>query len=140
MAVIGRCESGFLVDHKKSITESVSPLSLSCKETLFALYEPYFRSSTENSCEPNRTRKRKVIDFKINTTSVIKLWSIPWKLTFVFLRSERNLLKFLVLRRNQRLFFTITRYTSFQQQSRLSSSLFSFTLSSTSCNLELTIW
>lgn len=62
MAVIGRCESGFLVDHKKSITESVSPLLLTCKETLFALYEPYFRSSTENSCEPNSTRKRKVTD------------------------------------------------------------------------------
>jgi len=59
MAVIGRCESGFLIDHKKSITESVSPLLLSCKETLFALYEPYFRSSTENSCEQNGTRKRK---------------------------------------------------------------------------------
>lgn len=60
MAVIGRCESGFLVDHKRSITGSVSPSLLTCKDTLFAVYEPYFRSSAEKSCEPNGTRKRKV--------------------------------------------------------------------------------
>ena len=57
MAVIGRCESGFLVDHKRSITGSVSPSLLTCKDTLFAVYEPYFRSSTEKNCEPNGKRK-----------------------------------------------------------------------------------
>ncbi|XP_078353305.1 N(6)-adenine-specific methyltransferase METTL4-like isoform X2 [Oculina patagonica] len=59
MAVIGRCENGFLVDHKKSISETVSSLSLSCKESFFALYEPYFRSSTENSSDTKGSRKRK---------------------------------------------------------------------------------
>lgn len=57
MAIIGRSESGFLVDHMRSISEPVSPLSFSCKDVFFALFEPYFRSSRDNS---SGTRKRKV--------------------------------------------------------------------------------
>ena len=57
MAVVGHYECGFLVDHKESISESVSPLSLSCKEALFALYEPYFRSSADSS---SGSKRRKV--------------------------------------------------------------------------------
>ena len=60
MAIIGRSESGFLVDHEKSISETVSALSMVCKEGLFALFEPYFRSSTENT---DGKRKRKVSYF-----------------------------------------------------------------------------
>ena len=57
MAVIGRCQNGYLVDHKRSISESVSALSLSCKDSLFDLLEPYFRSSVANN---SGARKRKV--------------------------------------------------------------------------------
>ena len=57
MAIIGRSESGFLVDHMRSISEPVSPLFLSCKDVFFALFEPYFRPSSDNS---SGTRKRKV--------------------------------------------------------------------------------
>lgn len=57
MAIVGLSNDGFLVDHKKSISDSVSELSLSCKDCLFALFEPYFRSSVETG---RGTRKRKV--------------------------------------------------------------------------------
>ena len=57
MAIIGHSESGFLVDHEKSISEAVSALSVVCKEGLFALFEPYFRSAAENT---DGARKRKV--------------------------------------------------------------------------------
>ena len=56
MPVIGCCENRLLADHQRSIFESVSGLSLSCKDSLFALFEPYFRSSVTNS----GTHKRKV--------------------------------------------------------------------------------
>ena len=56
MAVIGCCENRLLADHQRSISESVSELSLCCKDSLFALFEPYFRSSVTNS----GTHKRKV--------------------------------------------------------------------------------
>ena len=65
MAIIGRTVSGFLVDHEKSISEAVSALLLSCKEGLFALFEPYFRSAAENT---DGKRKRKVS--KIDITSI----------------------------------------------------------------------
>ena len=57
MAIIGSSDDGFLVDHKKSISDSVSEQSLACKDYLFALFEPYFRSSDETG---RGTRKRKV--------------------------------------------------------------------------------
>lgn len=78
MAVIDRCESGFLVDHKKSISETVSSLSLSCKETLFGLYEPYFRSSSENSSDTKGTRKRKVRLWKRNKFIPLMKISNTW--------------------------------------------------------------
>ena len=56
MAVFGCCENRLLADHQRSISESVSELSLCCKDSLFALFEPYFRSSVTNS----GTHKRKV--------------------------------------------------------------------------------
>ena len=74
MAVFGRCENGFLVDHKKSISDTVSSLSLSCKETFFALYEPYFRSSTENSCDKIKGKaKRKVTTVQNKFISLMKI-------------------------------------------------------------------
>ena len=51
--MIFRSESGFLVDHEIAISQSVSLLSLSCKDGLFALFEPYFRIACDN-------RRRKV--------------------------------------------------------------------------------
>ena len=57
MAIIGSSDNGFLVDHKKSISDSVSEQSLACKDYLFALFEPYFRPSDETG---RGTRKRKV--------------------------------------------------------------------------------
>ena len=56
MAVFCCCENRLLADHQRSISESVSELSLCCKDSLFALFEPYFRSSVTNS----GTHKRKV--------------------------------------------------------------------------------
>lgn len=67
MAVIGRSESGFLVDHERSISESVSALSLSSKEGLFALFEPYFRPS--HSADNNSYGKLKR---KVNCSRFIK--------------------------------------------------------------------
>ncbi|XP_067027648.1 N(6)-adenine-specific methyltransferase METTL4-like [Acropora muricata] len=58
MAIIGSSDDGFLVDHKKSISDSVSEQSLACKDYLFALFEPYFRSSDETG-RGTRKRKRK---------------------------------------------------------------------------------
>ncbi|KAK2549246.1 N(6)-adenine-specific methyltransferase METTL4 [Acropora cervicornis] len=58
MAIIGASDDGFLVDHKKSISDSVAEQSLACKDYLFALFEPYFRSSDETG-RGTRKRKRK---------------------------------------------------------------------------------
>ncbi|XP_068726855.1 N(6)-adenine-specific methyltransferase METTL4-like isoform X1 [Montipora capricornis] len=58
MSIIGLSDNGFLVDHKKSISDSVSELSISCKSSLFALFEPYFRCSDSTSTSSG-TRKRK---------------------------------------------------------------------------------
>ena len=68
MAVIGQCECGFLVDHRKSISESVSSLSLSCKEAFFALYEPHFRTST-NSSSSGSKRRKVLASFEIRETA-----------------------------------------------------------------------